>query len=88
MSNRNASVYITLPVSRAVTRNITDHLETRWLKMILESMAHLNLASEYYNIAVLILLLCLVVMLTIRYVIKYRQRIVGQRKNETQQDIA
>ena len=84
MSNNTGSIFIKLAVSDAVTRNITDNLETRWLKMILESMKHLNFPNEHYNIVVLIVVVCLLVMLTIRYVIKYKRRFMCQRRNETQ----
>ena len=84
MSNNTGSVFINLAVSEAVTRNITDNLETRWLKMILESMKHLDFPNEHYNIVVLIVVVCLLVMLTIRYVIKYKRRFMCQRRNETQ----
>ena len=88
MSNNTGTVFITLPVGRAVVKNVTDDLETRWLKMILNTMRHLNLPNEHYNVLVLIVMLCLLIMATIRFVIKYRQRFLCQRKNETQHDSA
>ena len=88
MSNNTGTVFITLPVGRAVVKNVTDDLETRWLKMILNTMRHLNLPNEHYNVLVLIVMLCLLIMATIRLVIKYRQRFLCQRKNETQHDSA
>ena len=84
MSNNTGTVIITLPVSHAVTRNITENLETQWLQMILNAMRHLNLANEHYNVIVLIVMLCLLV--TIRLIIKYRQRFLCAKKNETQHD--
>ena len=88
MSNNTGTVIITLPVSHAVTANITENLETRWLQMILKAMRHLNLANEHYNVIVLIVMLCLLVMVAIRLIIKYRQRFLCAKKNETQHDTA
>ena len=84
MSVTTGSIFITLDVDDAVTKNITNNLETRWLKMILTSMKHLNLTADHYNIVVLVLLLCLFVMLTIRYALKYKRHFMRQRRNETQ----
>ena len=88
MSNNTGTVIITLPVSRAVSRNITDNLEARWLKMILDTVRHLNLANEHYNVLVFIVMLCLILMMAIRFAIKHRQRFLCQRKNESQHDTA
>ena len=84
MRNNNGSVFITLAVADDVTKNITNNLETRWLQMILFSMKHLKVAGDYYNIVVLVLVLCMFAMLTIRYALKYRRHFMRQRRNETQ----
>ena len=88
MSNNTGTVFITLPVSHAVTENITDNLETRWLKMILNTVRQLNLTNEHYNVLVLVVMLCLLVTVAIRFVIKNRQRFLCQRKNEDQHNSA
>ena len=84
MNNDTDTVIITIPVGDAVVKNLSDDIEVQWLRILINAMKHINLPKDHSNIIILIVMLCLFVMMTLRFVIKYRHRVLCQRKNEAQ----
>ena len=82
MDNDTNTVFITIPVGEAVVKNVTDDLETKWLRVIVNAMQHLNLSNEHYSIIVMILMLCLLALMVMRFVLKKRFHFLCERKNE------
>ena len=73
-NNNNGTVYINIPVSQSVVRNLTDDIETRWLQMILNVIKRSNLPTNSYNIAILVFIFILLTMVILRYIIKHRHQ--------------
>ena len=78
--NDTDSVFITLPVGKAVVNNITQDFETRWLQMMLNVAQRMNLPNDYYNVLVLVIMLCMLAMMTIRFVLKFRRFSIRRNK--------
>jgi hypothetical protein len=77
MNNNTEAVFFKIPVGEAV-------FEKQWLNLLLKAMQHLNPSNEHYNIIVLIVMLCLLLIVPLHSLIKYRHRFACQRKDEGQ----
>ena len=56
-------------------QNLTNDYEKRWMKLIFDVLQQSNIPKDYYNVAILVLLLSLIFMLTVRFAVKRFQRI-------------
>ena len=82
MENISETIFITIPVGDAVVQNLTDDVETRWMKMLFKAIQQSNMPKDYYNVAILLLILSMITMLTIRFIVKRRHHFRCIRKEE------
>ena len=83
MSNSNLTTYITIPVGEEVTKNVTKNFESTLFKLMINTLQHLP--KEHYNVAVLILMLCCMMICIVIYIIKCR-RLLCHRTNTAERN--
>lgn len=55
--------------------NVTYKFEAQLLEIVLYSMERMNLSREHSNVILLVLMLCLAILVFIRYIVKYRVKL-------------
>ena len=83
MSNTSAPLIITLPVGESVVQNLTDNIEMRWLQLILNTIQQSNMPNNYYNVAILLFVVCLIAMLVLRFIKKQRHYFSCSKKKSS-----
>lgn len=54
-----------------MSKALKHDIEARWFKILWQSLKHFDAGKEYYNVTVMVPLLCMTEIVLIRFVVKY-----------------